>query len=97
MIPTSGKMNAIQIAELFQANVQQLDLMNIAAGSMVKALIMELQRDNRNTYIRLHDAVSDGHVVYYDFVEGDKSLVFRLARALGFQEVTDSKLEVPHA
>ena len=97
-MPTNnGKLSASEKDALFEANVQQIDSMNIAAGSMVKGVIMELQRDNRNTYIRLHDAVPGGHIVHYDFVEGDKDLVFRVARALGFEEVTESKLEVHHA
>ncbi|MBF8293920.1 MAG: N-acetylmuramoyl-L-alanine amidase protein [Bacteroidetes bacterium] len=79
---------------LFEANVHQISVMNTAAGSMVKGAIMELERNERNTYIKLRDAVPDGHAVNYDFVEGDKGLVFRIARALGFKEVTESRLEV---
>lgn len=86
-----------EIEQLFAANVEQINQMYVAAGSMVKGLIMELARDNRNTYIKLRDAVPNGHVVYYDFVQGDKTLVFRVARALGFKEVTESKLEVRSA
>lgn len=79
---------------LFESNIQQINIMNVAAGSMVKGLLMELERDTRNTYIRLHDAVPNGHAVSYDFVQGDAGLVFRVARALGFKEVTESRLEV---
>jgi len=79
---------------LFEANVQQINVMNVAAGSMVKGLIMELERDGRNTYIKLHDAVANGHAVNYDSVQGEKGLVFRIGRALGFKEVTESRLEV---
>ena len=80
--------------KLFEANVQEINKINVAAGSMVKGLIMELERNNRNTYIRLHNAVENGHVVFYDLVQGDKTLVSRLANALGFKEVTESRLEV---
>ena len=80
--------------QLFEANVQQINVMNVAAGSMVKGLIMELERDGRNTYIKLHDAVANGHAVNYDSVQGEKGLVFRIGRALGFKEVTESRLEV---
>jgi hypothetical protein len=80
--------------KLFKDNVAQINKMNVAAGSMVKGLIMELKRGNRNTYIKLRDAVENGHVVYYDFVQGDKELVFKIAKALGFKTVTESKLEV---
>ncbi|NUO82390.1 hypothetical protein HUU05_20130 [candidate division KSB1 bacterium] len=83
--------------QLFQANVEQINLMSIPAGSMVKGLLMELERNNRNTYIRLRDAEPSGHVVFYDFVEGDRTLVGRIARALGFKSVTDTKLEIRRA
>ena len=84
------------IEALFEANVQQIHRMNIAAGSMVKGLIMELERAGRNTFIRLFDAQPDGHVVHYEFVQGDRSLVGPIARSLGFAEVTDCRLEVRH-
>jgi len=85
-----------ELEQLFSENILQINEMNIAAGSMVKGLIMELQRGDRNTYIRLHDAVKQGHQVSYAFLQGDKGLVFRIARALGFKDVTESRLEVAH-
>ena len=90
-------MNQAEIDELFQHNVLQIDQMNVAAGSVVKGLIMELERKNRDTYIRLRNAAPGGHTVEYDFVSGDRRLVRRIARALGFQAVTDSLLEVRSA
>jgi hypothetical protein len=92
-----AQLDAPAIEALFEENIQQIHRMNVAAGSMVKGLIMELERAGRNTYIRLFDAQRDGHVVHYEFVQGDRSLVGRLARSLGFAEVTDSRLEVRHA
>lgn len=80
--------------ELFENNVQEINKMNIAAGSMVKGLIMSLEDKNRNTYIKLRDAVKNGHIVYYDFVAGNKQLVFDAANSQGFKEVTENKLEV---
>ena len=84
------------IDALFKHNVQEINKMNVSAGSMVKGLIMELERKNRNTYIKLRDAEEDGHKVYYDFVSGKPDLVARIARALGFKTVTDELLEVRH-
>jgi hypothetical protein len=81
-------------AKLFEENVQQINKMYVPAGSMVKGLIMELMGNATPTYIRLKDAVKDGHAVSYEFVEGDSGLVFRIATALGFKSVTDNKLEV---
>ena len=83
-----------EIDALFEQNVQEINKMNVSAGSMIKGLIMELERKNRNTYIRLRDAKEDGHTVYYDFVSGKQDLVARIARALGFKTVTDELLEV---
>jgi hypothetical protein len=81
---------------LFEHNIQQINLMRVAAGSMVKGLIMELQRAGRDTHIRLRDAVPNGHAVSYDFVRGDRSLVGRIGRSLGFAKVTEDTLEVRH-
>lgn len=92
--PAPSPLTPAEIEQLFQANVQQINLMKVAAGSMVKGLLMELERNNRNTYICLREAAPNGHVVFYDFVQGDRTLVGRIARALGFKTVTDSKLEV---
>jgi len=82
---------------LFEHNVQQINKMNVAAGSMVKGLIMELEREARETFIRLKDPGVDGHIVHYEFVKGDADLVYRLARALGFKSVTSDTLEVHSA
>jgi hypothetical protein len=81
---------------LFEHNIQQINLMRVAAGSMVKGLIMELERAGRDTYIRLRDPVPNGHAVSYDFVRGDRSLVGRIGRSLGFAKVTEDRLEVRH-
>ncbi len=86
-----------QIEQLFRENMEQINKMNVSAGSMVKGLLMELERAGRKTYLRLRDPEPDGHVVYYDLVQGDKNLVFRIARALGFMSVTENRLEVYHA
>lgn len=89
-------MNQQEIDALFEHNMQEINKMNVSAGSMIKGLIMELERKNRNTYIKLRDAEKNGHTVYYDFVSGQRDLVVRLAKALGFKTVTDELLEVRH-
>lgn len=83
-----------EIEQLFNQNVEQINQMNVAAGSMVKGLIMELERGARKTYIRLGKPTPGGHRVEYEFVQGDRTLVGRVARALGFKTVTESVLEV---
>ena len=84
-----------EVERLFRDNVDQLVVLAPAAGSLVKALLMELER--RGTYVRLHDPAPDGHAVGWTFVQGDRRAVGRLARALGFAAVTDRTLEVHHA
>ncbi len=80
--------------KLFENNILEIDKMYVPAGSMVKNLLMELERDNRNTFIKLHDADVKGHIVKYSFVEGDQNLIFNIANALGFKNVTNDILEV---
>jgi hypothetical protein len=87
-------MTAEEVENLFKSNVLEINKMHVPAGSMVKALIMELERDNRNTYIKLYDAAVNGHSVKYDFIEGNKNLIVSIANALGFKTVTDDLLEV---
>ena len=95
--PVGNRLTEDQIEQLFRENMEQINKMNVAAGSMVKGLLMELERAGRKTYLRLRDPEPEGHVVYYDLVQGDKNLVFRIARALGFKSVTENRLEVYHA
>jgi N-acetyl-anhydromuramyl-L-alanine amidase AmpD len=90
-------MNEEDNNKLFEHNMKELNKMYVPAGSMIKGLIMELARDERNTFIKLRDAESGGHIVYYDFVQGDPGLVYRLGIALGLKLVTEDKLEVKNA
>jgi len=89
-----GELTREKIDELFEHNIQEINGMNIAAGSMIKSLFMELTR--RNTYIKLHSAVNNGHKVNYEFLEGKRDMVFKFARALGLKKVTNDTLEVPN-
>jgi hypothetical protein len=93
----AGPLDERQIEELFAANVQQINRMNVSAGSMVKGLLMELERTGRKTFLRLSNPVVDGHAVDYELVQGDRDLVGRIGRALGFRQVTDTRLEVRSA
>jgi hypothetical protein len=89
---TSADSNA-----LFEHNAQQINVMNVAAGAVVKALIMELARGNKKAYIRLRNPAPRGHIVEYDFVEGDRGEIAKVGKFLGFKRVTDSQLEVHDA
>lgn len=94
--PEEEAMNEQEIDELFEHNIRELNKMDVSAGSMVKGLIMELERGERDTYIKLREAEADGHTIYYDFIEGKKDLVKRIGNALGFKQVTEDMLEVRH-
>jgi hypothetical protein len=91
----TARLTSQDIDRLFHDNMDRLAAMAPAAGSVVKALLMELER--RRTFVRLHDAEPDGHTIGYTFVHGDRRAVARLARALGFAVVSDDTLEVHHA
>jgi hypothetical protein len=80
--------------ELNKVNLEQIDKLHPGAFYMVKSLLWECQRKERDTFLKLHDAEPDGHVVHYEVVRGDPQLVVRLAKALGFKNVTESVLEV---
>ncbi len=92
-MPKAGRptMTALDAEQLFAENLDRVRLLDVAAGSLVKGLLIELER--RGTYIRLTGAVPDGHVVGWEFVQGVKSDVGRVARALGIQ-LRPNKLQV---
>ena len=69
--------------------------MNVGSGSMVKQVIQELEQEK--TYIKLKNAKENGHSVEYDFLEGNKDLVYAFADYLGFYKVTENKIEVLNA
>jgi hypothetical protein len=87
-------MSDAEIEALFQHNADQLAKMNVAAAGLVSALLDELERAGRKTYVRLKNPAARGHKVDYDFVQGDRRLVATLANALGFKSVSDTRLEV---
>ena len=80
---------------LFEGNAGRLDRLDVAAGSLVKSLLMALER--RDVLLRLHDPAPGGHTVGYSVVQGDAGSVRPLARVLGFKRVTDERLEVHDA
>ena len=80
------------VASLFARNARSLDRMDTAAGSLVKALLLELQR--RHTYLQLELPSPGAHAVGYDVIQGERRHVGPLARALGFKQVTERLLEV---
>ncbi len=93
----STQLTSEQIQKLFEENVAQFSKMDRPAGNMVKGLLWELQDENRNTYIRLHDAAADGFVVSYELVQGDAALIPLAAKSLGFKSWNSNRLEVFNA
>ncbi|WP_185236121.1 hypothetical protein [Teredinibacter franksiae] len=86
-------MNQSEIDALYNANISQLNTMNIAAGSMVKTLLQSLEA-NGSVYLRLENPVEGGHRVGYSLIEGDSRIVTALADALGLG-LSESTIEVP--
>ena len=91
---TTPQPSSRDIEALFQENVRRIDAMHVAAGSLVKALIMELER--RRIYVRLGEPKAGAHSIGYEVVRGDRRDIPRLARALGFESVSDTMLKVRH-
>ncbi|MBI3982038.1 MAG: N-acetylmuramoyl-L-alanine amidase [Gemmatimonadetes bacterium] len=88
-------LNHRDLLALFQENVRRLDRMATAAGSLVKALLMELER--RGTYVQLTEPPAGARTIGYRMVQGDAAEVRAIARALGILPVRDDVLEVRHA
>ncbi|HWO89927.1 MAG TPA: N-acetylmuramoyl-L-alanine amidase [Gemmatimonadales bacterium] len=82
----------VEVEALFTRNMRRLDRMSVAAGSLVKTLLMELER--RDVYLKLATPAPGGRSVGYDVVQGDRDEVIHLGRALGFMRVTEQELEV---
>jgi hypothetical protein len=80
---------------LFEWNADQLDRMDVAAGSLVKSLLMALER--RDVLLKLDDPTPGGHTIGYTLVQGDAGYVAPLAKFLGFKRATDRLLEVRDA
>ena len=80
---------------LFTSNARRLDRMDTAAGSLVKNLLMELER--RRTYLELDTPQTGSHKIDYDMLEGDRDKLVRIAKALGFKRITETELEVADA
>ena len=90
--PDVPQLTESELERLFESNAEQIAALSVAAGSLVKGLIMELER--RDTYIRLFYAERGGHRVEYEFLTGKQDLVKGLATAFGFERVTGSLLQV---
>jgi len=92
----AARLSDEEIDALFERNIRRIDMLDAAAGSLVKDLLMELER--RNSHVELHTPVPGAHEIGYRLLEGDPETLMRLADWLGFEEATDTMLEVhPHA
>lgn len=70
-----------QANDLFHDNMQQVNAMQPASGSMIKQVLQTLESNNPATYIRLRDA--SAHRVYYEVIEGTREQVARVCQVLG--------------
>jgi len=80
---------------LFNRNVRRLNCMETAAESLVKNLLMELER--RRTYVEFDTPQTGSHKIDYHLLQGDRDKLVRIAKALGFERVTETELEVADA
>ena len=84
-----------QINQLFIDNTKEINKLNIASGSMIKALIQGIA-SNGNNFIRLSGGIEGGHKISYIHIEGNQDLIAAIGKALGLT-VTDTTLEARHA
>jgi hypothetical protein len=81
---------------LYKRNVRRLNRMDVAAASLVKNLMMELER--RDAYLEFDTPQSGSHTIDYQLLDqSDRAVLEEIAEALGFKEVTDTELEVADA
>lgn len=93
--PTEGQpMTDTQIEALGKENAQEINRLEPAAGGLVAGMLRELRKPGRDTYLRLSDGQDRGHTVRYAFVEGDRDLIGKAAKALGFKSWSDGVMEV---
>lgn len=69
-----------QIKKLFEANMVQLNRLNVKAGSAVKAVLMAAEA-NGPVYVRLLNPSGDS--IEYDVVEGNRDVLERVGNSLG--------------
>jgi len=83
-----------EIDALFDFNMEVINMMNVGAGSMIKALVMAVS-DPRNgpTHIRLKNP--EEYRVEYEVLEGKSGRVAGVADLLGIQH-GEGWLEVRH-
>jgi hypothetical protein len=91
---TAGLTSLSQEA-LFTENMRRIDAMDPAAGSLVKALVLELER--RRYFVQLAQPAPGAHAVGYMVLQGDRHEIRQIAKALGFATVTEELLAVRHA
>lgn len=82
------------IEALFRHNAETLNKMDVVAGAVVSALLAELERAGRKTYLKLRNPAPRGHTIEYELVKGDRRLIKRIGQLLGFKEITETRLEV---
>jgi hypothetical protein len=94
-VPVATHLTFADTLALFERNARRLDRMDVAAGSLVKNLLMELER--RSTYLELDTPPTGSHAIDYQLLEGDRAVLEEIAEALRFKQVTDTELEVTDA
>lgn len=94
-VAVTTPLTGVERDALFSRNARRLNRMDTAAGSLVKNLLMELER--RRTYLELDTPQTGSHKIDYDMLEGDRDKLVRIAKALGFKRITETELEVADA
>lgn len=90
-IIAAKKLTWEDIEKLYNENIQEVNKLDTGSGSIIKQMLLELETNK--TFIKLNNAVQNGHSVNYEFLEGNKDLVYAFGNYLGLIKITENKIE----
>lgn len=70
-----------EMSMLHSQNLDQISMLHPPSAIIIKAFVEELRKNDKSTFLRLYDAVSDSVKVKFELIKGDRNLVYRYARA----------------
>jgi len=77
-----------------QANLGIANSLAWEAANAVSKFVLSLE-DHHNTYVKLDNAISGGHFVRFQFLQGDKSAIHKVADKLKIKMSEPDALEIP--
>ncbi len=84
-----------ELDELYENNIKEINKLNTYSKMIIKALLQGITT-NGQAYIRLSGAIEGGNKVNYTHIEGEKTFIVTIAKAIGLT-VNDTTLETQYA